>query len=427
MKKYILLVFSLVYFFIAYGTAEAILIVKTETRDVVGNYGAINPDSPYFPHTRITHPDSGTSDGMIRTTDVDAYPGAGLGDFKQVRTVTISAHDHDERTVVAIYVHSVDGTWSPIVTDYDVNTIGGDSLCGEDSTMYGLHRHPHNDDACYVNHTFTLNMSTDGILMKFSCAQSSGSCPRNDDIHIHIGNIVWDIEDTPTPTSTSTPIPTPTLNPIPNCWQLSGPTTLTVGQAGRYSAQFISAQGQLVGEIFRDEPESAGPSRNRIVPIQQIRFPLANTTGSVTTDWIPTQPGVYMLGCRAWNDSIAECRPPSLVDRVPRYPCAGPGYELRVTVNPANTPTAGPTATRTLTPTATIVPLTPTSTPVVLKTCNDLSGCTTGADCQSGFCYTNVTGLSFCRNASCPQDSDCSCFGGPTPTHVPMGTGYCPI
>lgn len=230
MKKLTITTLFLLFLFAGASFVFALIITKNETRDVVGNYGAINTDSPYFSHTRIPHPNSGTSDGMIRTTDVDAYPGTGLGDFKQVRSVTISAHDHDDNTVVAIYVHAANGNWTPLVTEYDINTIGGNSFCGESSTIYGLNRHPHNDSACYVNHTFTLNTSTDGILMKFSCAQTSSGCPRNDDVHDHISTITWDIEDpaTPTPNPTVTPTRTPTGTPTPLATKTPTPTLTPV-------------------------------------------------------------------------------------------------------------------------------------------------------------------------------------------------------
>ena len=180
--------------FISSSPAWALIITKNETRDIIGSYGTINPDSPYFPHTRIPHPDSGTSDGMIKTTNVDIYPGSGTGDFQPVRTVTLGMHDHDDNSVVAILARTTDGAWVRLVSEHDIATIGGNSLCGEDSTMYGLNRHPHNDGACYVNSTFAINMSTDALLLQFSCAQTSSGCPRNDDVHNHIWNIVWDID-----------------------------------------------------------------------------------------------------------------------------------------------------------------------------------------------------------------------------------------
>src|SRR3990167_4056511 len=111
------------------------------------------------------------------------------------------------------------------------------------------------------------------------------------------------------------------LAAIPNCLNLTGPSTLTVGQAGTYSATATSAQGQLAAEIFVNN-------------FTRIKYSgLAGTSGTITATWTPTAAGTYTIGCRAWNDSIAECRPPNLVDAVPRYPCTGPNYQMTVTVN----------------------------------------------------------------------------------------------
>lgn len=248
MKKLISITLFSLYLCISPSRAAAFTITKNETRDVVGSYGAINGDSPYFPHTRIPHPNSGTSDGRIKTTDVDEYPGTGVGDFQQVKSVTLGMHDHDDKAVVAVYVHMKEGSWVPFVTERDLATIGGNTLCGEASTMYGLNRHPHNDSACYVNNTFTINANTDEILLKFSCAQLSDGCPRNDDVYVHISSITWDIEDpvtptrpptatpkaTRTPTLTSTPTKTPTQIPTPtavvaSCWNTCATEGATSG------------------------------------------------------------------------------------------------------------------------------------------------------------------------------------------------------
>ena len=109
-------------------------------------------------------------------------------------------------------------------------------------------------------------------------------------------------------------------NPIPNCSNISGPSTLTLGESGTYSADFFSEQGSLGGSIFYN-------NLNRI----EYRD-LPGTNGSFSTEWQPSAEGTYNVCCRAWNNAIAECRPPDLVDGPPRYDCQGPNYCMTVNV-----------------------------------------------------------------------------------------------
>lgn len=75
----------------------------------------------------------------------------------------------------------------------------------------------------------------------------------------------------------------------------------------------------------------------------------------------------------------------------------------------AGSPT--PTPTPTTTPTAT-----PTNPPGEPNSCNGTCG--SNYNCQSGlFCYQG-----FCRNTSCPSDTDCTCPGTSTPTSTPTAT-----
>ena len=107
---------------------------------------------------------------------------------------------------------------------------------------------------------------------------------------------------------------------IPNCYNLSGPSSIILGDSGTYSANFTSAQGNLSGQIFYDNYQS----------IKQQAC--AGTSCSLSGSWTPAAAGTYTVYCRAWNDGIAECRPPSLVDGPPRYPCDGPTYQMSVNV-----------------------------------------------------------------------------------------------
>ena len=84
------------------------------------------------------------------------------------------------------------------------------------------------------------------------------------------------------------------------------------------------------------------------------------------------------------------------------------------TATPTATPTETPTGTPTSTPTAT-----PTQTPTPSGTPNSCGGtCGSNYNCGSGlFCYQG-----FCRNPSCPSETDCYCAGTATatPTSQPI-------
>ncbi len=89
------------------------------------------------------------------------------------------------------------------------------------------------------------------------------------------------------------------------------------------------------------------------------------------------------------------------------------------TPTPTVTPTPTPTPTPTVTPTPTITP-TPTPTPTPTSTPNWCNGtCGSNYNCQGGyFCHDG-----FCRNPSCPDESDCDCAVStptPTPTAPPV-------
>lgn len=81
------------------------------------------------------------------------------------------------------------------------------------------------------------------------------------------------------------------------------------------------------------------------------------------------------------------------------------------TATPSGSPTATPTPTGTATPTATA-----TSTAAPTGSSNSCGGtCGSNLNCASGlYCYSG-----FCRNPSCPSQTDCNCPGAtPTPTTV---------
>jgi len=141
----------------------------------------------------------------------------------------------------------------------------------------------------------------------------------------------------------------------PNCSITSASTGLITGGTGTYTASFSSPNGQLGGEIFHGN-------------FSRITYnSITGTSGTLSGTWTPAAAGTYEVCCRAWYDSVAECRPSALVDASPRVACAGPNVCTTVTVTNPTPTTVPPTATSTTAPptaTATTVPPTATNTPV---------------------------------------------------------------
>jgi hypothetical protein len=81
------------------------------------------------------------------------------------------------------------------------------------------------------------------------------------------------------------------------------------------------------------------------------------------------------------------------------------------TPTPSGSPTPTPSETPTGTPTAT-----PTGSPTPSATPNSCNGtCGSDSNCASGLsCYQG-----FCRNPSCPTETDCACPGTSAPTPTP--------
>ena len=129
---------------------------------------------------------------------------------------------------------------------------------------------------------------------------------------------------------------------VPNCSNLSGPTTLTVGQAGTYTASFYSQVANSKGRIdIADATKSPAPleppwgSPQNYVDSKETGV-VAGNSGTGSISWTPTTAGTYFLYCRAWNDGIAECRgDAAYVDGPPRYTCAGPNASMTMTVTAA--------------------------------------------------------------------------------------------
>lgn len=116
--------------------------------------------------------------------------------------------------------------------------------------------------------------------------------------------------------------------PVPNCSNLTGPTALIANvDTGNYTANFSSPAGNLMGEIV------VGDTNGNIIYAPGNRS-YSGTAGSGTFSWLPTQAGTYHVFCRAWNDSVAECRGHlDYVGGPPVYTCSGPRSFLTVNVS----------------------------------------------------------------------------------------------
>ncbi len=137
---------------------------------------------------------------------------------------------------------------------------------------------------------------------------------------------------------------------IPNCSNLSGPPTITLGQSGTYTADFYSQEANRTQNVeFADHNINPAPLQppfggwqNGVASLNTGVIPGNSGNGSVT--WTPTAIGTYDVFCRAWNDGQAECRGnANYVDGPPRYTCAGPASSIIVNVINPPTPTLYPT------------------------------------------------------------------------------------
>lgn len=112
---------------------------------------------------------------------------------------------------------------------------------------------------------------------------------------------------------------------VANCKNLTGPSTLYVGEIGTFTATYEAGTGPITdgGLVIYNEgvcdPNTA---------------PYRSTTaggGTKSFNWRPSSPGTYDVDCRAWNDGITECRG-RCYGTPPVYQCAGPTTTRKVTV-----------------------------------------------------------------------------------------------
>lgn len=131
---------------------------------------------------------------------------------------------------------------------------------------------------------------------------------------------------------------------VPNCWGIQGPNVIQLGQTATYKAYFASpSQTDLSGIINAIKTTNGTPTNGSTWDWNPWPpKPINASSGLLSFDWTPTTAGTYQVFCRAWNDSIAECRGlSSTVDGPPRYPCVGPGASIFINVTSVNTPVTG--------------------------------------------------------------------------------------
>lgn len=121
---------------------------------------------------------------------------------------------------------------------------------------------------------------------------------------------------------------------VPDCTNLSGPTTLDPGQKGTYQ---VTAGGSApISSV-----ELSAYSSNCTTQVRPYAPQNVPGAGIYSFDWTaPTTPGLYTLYGRVWNSNIAECRA-DCVDKPPRYLCAS-AQQCKKTVT-VGTPKSAPT------------------------------------------------------------------------------------
>ena len=122
---------------------------------------------------------------------------------------------------------------------------------------------------------------------------------------------------------------------IPDCTNLSGPTTLNPGQTATYKLTASDAKAPV------SAVEMSAYGTNCSAQARPYTPQLVSGGGEYSFDWTaPSTAGVYTVYGRVWNNNISECRA-DCVDVPPRYLCASAQQcKLAVTVgNPKTTPT----------------------------------------------------------------------------------------
>ncbi|HEX9008039.1 MAG TPA: hypothetical protein VF837_02145 [Patescibacteria group bacterium] len=226
-------------------------------------------------------------------------------------------------------VDVVAGTYNIVakVTGETANAVGflpknSDGTCGR----YG--NHPAVDSSATALAGFGIN-DVSGINNFVQCWGDAIQGPEPDDRYGQLA-ANWDFNDF----RVFMGYTAGALSTIPNCLNLTGPATITLGSSAQYTATYAqSASGGLTdGEIFYSTTDANGVDQKNLVAFNPpTKKGIANGQ-TITGTFTPNAVGKYWIRCRAWNDGISECRPPATVDGAPRFACTGPNYEMLVTV-----------------------------------------------------------------------------------------------
>lgn len=147
---------------------------------------------------------------------------------------------------------------------------------------------------------------------------------------------------------------------VPSCYNLSGPTTVVLGQSGKYSARYPMSQvmniesypgsapnpkrevtntlkGDIAvgqsGSILLSSSSSSGGAGNDVGEMSRSGVTRYYIPDYTSFTWTPSAIGTYDVFCRAFYENISECRGnPNYVSGKPVYTCGGVNTSLSVKV-----------------------------------------------------------------------------------------------
>jgi hypothetical protein len=204
---------------------------------------------------------------------------------------------------------------------------------------------------------------------------------------------------------------------IPNCKNLTGPSTLVKNKPYQFTATYENYYGPLTsGGIAIAPPYKPGnispncDSSNWITDLSSGMVP-----GTYTWTLTPPKLGTFTVFCDAWNDGIAECMG-DWVDNEPRDYCPGPNAKMTITVvsslpNQTSTPT-------------------PTFTPFSCNRCSTLNGCertqfqSMTSDCAQPIADSTITRTTDCSCQEVSGGNNDRCAAGCAPTNTPTPILY---
>ncbi len=109
--------------------------------------------------------------------------------------------------------------------------------------------------------------------------------------------------------------------PVPNCKNLTGPSSLYVGDTGTFTATYengtatIDQRGLAIYREGQCEPNTSA-YWNRV----------NGGVGVQSFNWVPSSAGTYDVDCRAWDSGVSECRGRCYgISPYYAYQCAGTG------------------------------------------------------------------------------------------------------